>query len=64
MSQYYLNNVLHNEKGPAIKELFDNGNPQRINYYIKGKRHRIKGPAFIQYLVSSPPVLNRVPFPF
>jgi hypothetical protein len=39
--------VLHRIDGPAIVEFLSNGKIKKTEWFIYGKRHRIKGPAII-----------------
>lgn len=49
--EYYLNNKLHRDNGPAVIEYY-NSEPSPISsehYYRNGKLHRFDGPAKIHY---------------
>lgn len=47
-TEYYVNDILHRENGPA--GIYFRGKTYRgKHYYNKGKRHRINGPAVIKY---------------
>lgn len=46
---YYLNNEYHNEDGPAVIELDDNGNPESEEYYQFGKMHPSKDGVYFRF---------------
>jgi antitoxin component YwqK of YwqJK toxin-antitoxin module len=42
---YYLDGILHNTNGPALKYWYDHGQIGSEKYYINGKYHNPNGPA-------------------
>ena len=47
--EYHINNLWHNENGPAIIRYYQNGNKMYEEFYINGNLHNTNGPAVIKY---------------
>lgn len=47
--EYFKNDNLHNEQGPASILYYPNGEKHIEYYYCEGKYHRKNGPAIISY---------------
>jgi hypothetical protein len=49
IEEYYLNDKLHREDGPAKITYLDDGDIDSEEYYLNDKLHREEGPAYISY---------------
>jgi len=47
--EYWINNKLHREDGPAVIVYYEDGQIKRIEYWVNNQLHKLDGPAFIWY---------------